>query len=146
MIKKVIELYSRIMGFIENYLEPILLFYIRFWVAKIFWYSGLTKINSWNSTIYLFKEEYKVPFFSPEIAAYISTAAELACPILLFFGVFTRITAIPLLIITAMIQFTYLDLKEHTYWAFLLFVILIIGPGKISIDYLVKRKNIFKIN
>jgi len=113
-------------------------------MAQIFWYSGLAKVNSWYSTIYLFKEEYKIPFLPPEIAAYLATAAELTCPILLFFGVFTRLTTIPLLIMTAMIQFLYLDLIDHAYWALLLSIILVSGPGKISIDYFLVKKNFFK--
>jgi len=109
-------------------------------MAKIFWYSGLSKIDSWQSTLYLFKDMYKVPHIPPELAAYLTTSAELICPILLFFGIATRLAAIPMLIITAVIDLTYLDILEHDYWAMLLGIILLYGPGEISLDYIASKR------
>ncbi len=139
-MKKIIAIYLKIIQLLEKYCLPILLFYIRFWMAKIFWYSGLSKIDSWQSTLYLFKDMYKVPYIPPEIAAYLTTSAELICPILLFFGIATRLAVIPMLIITAVIDFTYLDILEHNYWAMLLGIILLYGPGKISIDHIISKQ------
>ena len=43
-----------------------------------------------DSTFALFAQEYKVPLLSPEIAAYLATAAECVLPILLVLGLLTR--------------------------------------------------------
>ena len=34
-----------------NFLAPVVDLALRFWVATVFWKSGLTKIQSWDSTI-----------------------------------------------------------------------------------------------
>lgn len=55
-------------------------YWIRRWVAWVFFASGLTKIKSRSSAIYLFGYGYKVPLLPPETAAYLGTAAELILP------------------------------------------------------------------
>lgn len=126
--------------FLERYGAPIILLIIRLWMARIFWYSGLVKISDWQSTIALFQYEYKVPVINPELAAYLAAATELTCPILLTLGIAARFATVPMLIMTAVIQFTYYNSNEHFYWAMLLATILCFGPGKISLDYWVRRK------
>lgn len=130
------NIYQKITHIFEVILMPLLALLIRFWLARIFWYAGLTKISNWKTTIFLFEYEYKVPFISPIIAAILATATELSCPILLILGFASRFATIPLLIMTAVIQFTYHNEMEHNYWAMLLAVILFYGPGKFSLDYL----------
>jgi putative oxidoreductase len=49
---------------------------LRCWVAYAFWVSGLTKIQTWSSTLYLFENEYAVPLLSPDIAAVVGTSIE----------------------------------------------------------------------
>ena len=145
MIKKIANIYLKIIQLLENYISPIMLLFIRLWIAKIFWYSGLTKIEDWNSTIYLFKYIYKVPIIPAELAAYFATSFEMICPILLLLGFATRLATLPMLAMTAVIQFTYLDLIDHRYWAMLLGIILLYGPGKISVDYWIRQKNFCKL-
>lgn len=139
-ISKTINFYFRILIILEKLFMPLLVFFIRFWMARIFWYSGLTKISSWESTIFLFKDEYKVPVISAEVAAYIATAFELTCPILLILGFGARLATLPMLAMTAVIQFTYLDHMDHRYWAMLLAIILFYGPGTLSLDYFIKKR------
>lgn len=138
-VHKLIDLYSKATAFLEKFFLSGLLLIVRLWMAEIFWLSGLTKIASWESTLFLFKDEYKVPFISYEIAAYLSTTVELCCPVFLVLGLASRFTAIPMLAMTAVIQFTYLDLVDHRYWAMLLSLIIFYGPGKLSLDYLIKK-------
>ena len=59
---------------------------VRFWLAKIFIQSGLSKISSWTTTIILFKYSYHVPLISPVAAAYMGTAAEFILPVFLVLG------------------------------------------------------------
>lgn len=43
-------------------LSPIVNLIIRIYMARIFWLSGLTKLASWDKTLWLFSNEYKVPY------------------------------------------------------------------------------------
>ena len=85
----------------SNYMFPLLVLFMRVWMARVFWYSGLTKISSWQSTIYLFKYEYAVPIIPAELAAMLAT--ELFSPILLVLGFVMRLAAIPMICMTAVI-------------------------------------------
>jgi putative oxidoreductase len=123
-----------------NHLQPLWLLFIRVWVAVIFFKSGLTKIDDFETTIMLFEHEYAVPFIPHVLAAYSATFFELCMPILLVFGAFTRLAALPLLAMTAVIQFTYMDHMQHYYWAIMLSALIIFGAGKLSLDHLAGRK------
>ena len=132
-------MYFATVKFANDYLFPLIVLFMRIWIARLFWYSGLNKISSWKSTICLFKYEYAVPIIPVDIAAITATGIELSMPIFLLVGFMTRLAAIPLLCMTAVIQFTYLDLTEHLYWALLLGTIIFYGPGRYSIDRLLHK-------
>jgi len=108
-------------------------------MAHIFWVSGTLKIEDFDNTISLFRDEYQVPLLPPLFAAVIATIFELACPLLLTLGLATRLATLPLLAMTATIQFTYDQNIQHAYWAMLLGVILCSGAGRISADYRLTR-------
>jgi putative oxidoreductase len=114
---------------------------LRFAVATVFWNSGTTKLASWDTTLQLFADEYKVPLLPPEIAAYIAASIELTTPFLLIFGLLTRPAAFILLGMTTIIEiFVYpLAWPIHIQWAAMLLVLLCRGPGAISLDQLVVR-------
>jgi putative oxidoreductase len=124
-----------------GWLQATALLAVRLWIAEIFFMSGLTKIKSWTTTIALFEDEYKVPFLSPEVAAYIATFAELALPVLLILGLMTPLSALGLIGMTLVIEiFVYPDTTEHYYWLLLLSVLFTHGGGKFGLDYwLLKR-------
>jgi putative oxidoreductase len=112
-------------------------------VASVFWRSGQTKVEGFfmikENTFFLFREEYKVPLLPPDVAAYMSTTAEHVFPVLLVLGLASRLSALALLCMTAVIQlFVYPDgWPEHILWAALLLLIIARGPGAISLDYLI---------
>jgi len=81
---------------IVDYAKPIFDLAIRVYVAKVFFLSGLVKIQSWDSTLALFENEYAVPLLPPDIAAYMGTAAELCLPPLLVLGIGGRAVALRL--------------------------------------------------
>ena len=83
---------------LTTWLSPLIDLVIRLYVAKVFWASGLTKIQSWDTTLALFENEYAVPFLSPEIAAYMGTAAELGLPVFLVLGLGMRAAALLLFV------------------------------------------------
>jgi len=115
-------------------------------VANVFWTSGQTKVDGFfqisDNTFYLFQEEYRVPLLPPDLAAYLSTIAEHVFPILLLIGLASRLSALALLGMTAVIQiFVYPSgWPEHILWATALLVIIARGPGSLSLDHLIWRK------
>lgn len=115
-------------------LTPLWWLGVRFWIAYVFFASGLTKIDDFDTTVFLFEEEYSVPLLSPYLAALSATFFELAMPVLLAIGFATRFAALPLLVMTAVIQFTYQEHVQHLYWALLLLGLILQGAGKWSLD------------
>jgi putative oxidoreductase len=113
-------------------------------VAGVFWRSGQTKIDGFgisDTALYLFREEYKLPLIPPDVAAYLATAAELTLPVLLVVGFASRLAALGLLIMTAIIQvFVYPSgWPEHILWATALLIVIARGPGPVSLDHLIWR-------
>jgi putative oxidoreductase len=129
---------------ILNSLTPVVDLAVRLWVALVFFKSGLTKIQSWDTTILLFTNEYHVPLLSPQAAALLGTGAELALPVFLALGLGTRLAAAALFVfnIVAVISYPELEgagLEQHYVWGILLAVTLAYGPGALSLDRLIAR-------
>jgi len=122
---------------LERFPASVLQFLFRFSVAAVFWNSGLAKLPSWDTTVALFQEEYRLPFLPPELAATLATGIELGCPVLLVLGLMTRLATLPLLGMTFVIEaFVYpLHWIEHLGWTSFLLFILTRGPGRISLDH-----------
>ena len=128
-----------------NLASPLVDLGVRLWLVNVFFTSGMTKIANWDSTLSLFENEYAVPLLPPEIAAYAGTAAELALPVFLFFGLGTRMVAIALFIFNIVAATSYPDLspiglKDHQVWGLLILVTIVHGPGKLSLDCWIQRK------
>jgi putative oxidoreductase len=128
-----------------NHMSPLGDLLLRLWVAYAFWVSGLTKIQTWDSTLYLFQEEYSVPLLPPELAAYLGTAVELAFPALLAFGLLGRFAAGVLFLFNIVAVISYPDLnaaglEQHKVWGIMLLVCLLHGPGKLSLDHWIGRR------
>lgn len=118
---------------------------IRLFVATVFFKSGLTKIANWESTVALFENEYAVPLLSPPMAALLGTGVELAFPVLLVLGLGARLSALVLFVFNIIAVISYPDLgavglKDHQTWGLLLLVTLLHGPGKLSLDHLIRRR------
>jgi putative oxidoreductase len=144
LVEKTMEVVSPIYQKLD-YLAPLSILALRLWVAWVFFKSGMLKIGSWDSTMYLFENEYDVPIFSPEIAAYLGTAAELTLPVLLALGLAGRFGALALFLFNIMAVISYPDLnaaglRDHQVWGLMLLVPLLHGPGKLSLDYLIAKK------
>src|SRR3990167_5939128 len=131
--------YMSLLFFFEKFIGPFLFLTVRIWMARIYWDSGLTKIQSWPTTIMLFKQVYKVPDISPTLAAFLTTLVELSCPVLLVMGLATRIASIPMLVVVLVIEFTFLARPEHLYWMMLLTLLICYGPGTISVDFCLRK-------
>ena len=109
-------------------------------IAAIFLQSGRTKVEGFltvtPSAIELFRSEYKLPLVPPEIAAHLAAYAEHLFPALLIVGLFSRLSALALLGMTAVIEiFVYpLAWPTHLSWAGLLLVVIARGAGPVSLD------------
>ena len=121
---------------------------IRFYVAHVFFRAGLVKIENWDGTRYLFANEYRVPLLSPQVAAWLGTFGELVFPPLLALGLAARFAALSLSFVNviAVVSFWHVlktneaALMSHFYWALLLLVTLCHGPGKLSVDFFIRRR------
>jgi putative oxidoreductase len=123
---------------------PQLLF--RSGMGLVFWRSAQSKLASWDTTILLFQEEYRVPLLPPEIAAYLATTVELTTPILLALGLATRLGAAAMLGMTLVIQFLVYpqNYPDHLLWAGPLLYLILRGPGVLSLDHLIRRRFLAK--
>jgi putative oxidoreductase len=110
---------------------------LRLAVATVFWNSGTTKLASWDTTLQLFTDEYRLPLLPPELAAYMAASIELTTPVLLVLGLLTRPAAFVLLGMTSVIEiFVYPQAwPTHIQWAAMLLILLCRGPGHFSLDH-----------
>lgn len=118
---------------------------IRLWAAQVFFKSGLTKIDNWDSTLFLFSDVYAVPLLPPALAAWLATAAELALPVLLVLGLATRLGALGLFILNYVAVISFPDMgavgiKDHVLWGLMLATIFFHGPGRVSVDEWLRRR------
>lgn len=118
----------------------LLLLLARAAIASVFFLSGRTKVDGLltikDSTYVLFAEEYRLPIIPSDIAAHLATYAEHLFPILLVLGLATRLSALALLGMTAVIQLlVYPDAwPTHLTWAALLVLLVARGGGDWSLD------------
>ncbi|USE00469.1 DoxX family protein [Vibrio sp. SCSIO 43133] len=137
--------YDNLIDALQRGFVPLLLVFCRLWVSWVFFNSGLTKIASWDSTLYLFEYEYQVPLIPWELAAYMGTAAELVLPVFMVLGLFTRPMAAILFVfnIIAVVSYPLLWEKgfyDHQLWGLMTLIVVVWGPGPISADKLIRSK------
>lgn len=113
---------------------------LRISIGSIFLNAGLLKVRSWEFAVKLFQDEYKLPFIDPELGARLAAFNELVWPIFLFAGLATRVATLPLLAMDLVIVYVYPDAwNEQLLWAGALGLLLIRGPGVLSLDFLVEQ-------
>ena len=95
---------ARLLDVLGRFPLALLQLMFRLGVASVFVKAGLTKIASWETTVQLFADEYKVPVLSPELAATMAATFELGCSALLILGLATRVATLPLLGMIVVIQ------------------------------------------
>ena len=139
MIEKLLYRYDYAVNLSLKWLAPVVLLAVRIVPAMAFFKAGQLKFASWDTTLYMFEEEYQVPFLHFEVAAYLGTAAELLLPPLLLLGIFTRATSLALFLfnIVAVISYPVIwgnGFYDHQLWGMMLLVSVLWGPGKLSVD------------
>ena len=145
------ELIRRVMAITRQVdrLQPLLLLAARLYVSMVFFRAGLLKLADWSSTLALFHDTYKVPVLPPELAAYVGTFGEVVFPVLIVLGLAGRFSAAALFVVNVMAVASYLDLfgfecpagiNSHYYWGAILLMLVVFGPGKLSLDTLVLKR------
>lgn len=148
----------RVIHYFEKIPYSLIAFVARFSIAAVFWKSGQTKVEGFavdlidgtfqlgiprlaDSTLPLFRSEYRLPLLSPEVAAHMAAFAEHFFPILILMGLATRFSALALLGMTLTIQlFVYPDAyPTHGTWMALLLMLMAKGPGRLSIDHWIAK-------
>ena len=146
-----LKLYERLITAISSpWPESLVLLFVRVVFAGIFWRSGQAKMaeGSWftisDGTWELFRTEYSGVPLTPELAAPLAAGAERLFPVLLVAGLFTRASALALLVMTMTIQiFVYPDAwwTEHSLWTALALVLIVRGGGNLAIEKLLTRRS-----
>ncbi|NJS15479.1 MAG: DoxX family protein [Sphingopyxis sp.] len=138
--------YGRMVRFVSGHIpEAAVLLLVRISLAGVFWRAGRTKVeeNSWltvsETTLYQFADDpfNKLPLLPPALAANLTTYAEHLFPALLVLGLFTRVSAAALLVMTIVIQlFIFPDAwwGVHSLWAALALVLIVRGGGIFAAD------------
>jgi len=119
--------------------QSLFLLFARVFVGLAFFRSGLTKLQDWETTRFLFQEEYHVPLLPPEVAAYAGTAGELILPLLLFAGLATRFAAAGLSLVNVVAVLSLAEiapaaLAQHHLWGALLLAVVLWGGGRLAAD------------
>lgn len=125
-------------------LRPALLLATRGYVSWQFLKSGGLKLASWDTTLGLFRDEYRVPLLPPDWAAVAGTAGELVFPVLLCLGLASRLSALGLAAVNALAVVSYAHvllaegfeaaLGQHLLWGYMLAVLATCGPGALALD------------
>lgn len=130
-------------------LAPLLALVTRVYVSWVFLKSGWLKLSDWDSALFLFREEYRVPLLPPELAAVAGTAGELVFPIFLILGLCGRLSALGLQAVNVLAVVSYAHvllqdgfeaaIAQHHLWGFMLMMLIVYGPGRWSVDGLLSR-------
>lgn len=140
---------NRIAESLTRPLAAPLLLGTRLYVSWQFLVSGWLKLQDWDNTLFLFREEYATPLLPPELAALAGTFGELAFPVLLIVGLLSRYAAAGLFAVNLVAVASYAHvlladgfeaaLGQHVLWGFMLLVLIVCGPGRVALDSLRAR-------
>lgn len=112
----------------------------RLGIAGVFFLSGRTKVDGTlhvtDNAVALFRDEFKLPWIDPAVAAHLAVWSEHLFPLLLVLGLATRASALALLAMTLVIEvFVYPDAwATHLTWAAPLLLLAARGGGAWSTD------------
>jgi len=131
-------------------LEPAFLLLLRVYVSWQFLKSGWLKLQDWETTVFLFEEEYRVPLISPSVAAALGTSGEIVFPLLLIAGLLGRYAALGLSAVNVVAVVAYAHvlttegfeaaLGQHYLWGLMLAILVVFGPGRLSVDTVIGRR------
>ena len=117
---------------------------VPFWKSGILKWTGFLKLS--DTAVTLFTDEFMLhlpggPYHYPvpAVMAFLSGCGEITFPVLLVLGFATRFAALGLLLMTLIVELTVPDgWPIHVTWAAMALGIMAWGPGRVSIDYLLR--------
>jgi putative oxidoreductase len=117
---------------------------VPFWKSGILKWTGFLKLS--DTAVTLFTDEFMLhlpggPYHypAPAVMAFLSGCGEITFPMLLVLGLGTRFAALGLLFMTFIVELTVPDgWPIHITWAAMALGIMAWGPGRISMDHLVR--------
>lgn len=123
----------------------------RLWLGWAFLRTGLHRLESWGSQDFLFRSVHPVPFLEAELAALVTTTAELLLPAALILGLLARPAALGLAVMAATIYFVVgrtpegLEngialASEQVPWIAVGLALALLGAGPLSLDSLIRRR------
>lgn len=148
------RLYANIADAVTKWLFPIGLLAARIYVGWVFFKSGWARLMTWldgkgSNEVFLFDNIHPVPGLPGSIIAPVTMVGELILPILLVFGIFTRIGAGGILVMAMVIELVAAQTPQgkengisnliHYLWMVLALMVVLRGPGWMSADYLLLR-------
>src|SRR5271156_1973196 len=152
VVRQVGALADRLSGIVRLVAQPSLVqLVLRLALATPFWRSGVLKWDGFlqlnDTAVDLFTSEFMLhlpggpyPYPAPALFAFLSGCAEISLPILLVFGFATRFAATGLLFMTCIVELTVPDgWPIHITWAAMALAIMAWGPGRLSLDYAIRR-------
>jgi putative oxidoreductase len=159
LVQKLLKITAWKICILENFLAPVALLAARLYVGMEFWRSGRVKISEgWEHAKdgfdALFKPEFEknhikhwlgmdiaFPVPSTAFGAFGTTYVEIALAVLLMAGLAGRAAAFGIFMMALTIElFVYPDTDQNYYWMLLMAILVTVGPGKISLDYFIRRK------
>ncbi len=134
---------------LNNKLSPVKdlpLLFMRLVLAYGFWGPAMMKWNNMSAIVDWF-DSMGIPF--PTVNAYLSATTEVAGSILLLLGFATRIISIPLMIVMLVAIFSVHltngfeagnnGFEIPLYYLIMLFTLMVYGPGRFSLEGLLRR-------
>jgi putative oxidoreductase len=117
---------------------------VPFWRSGVLKWSGFGKLS--DTAVTLFTDEFMLHlpggpyhFPAPSVMAFLSGTGEILFPVLLVLGLGTRFAALGLLTMTLIVELTVPDgWQIHLTWAAIALGLMTWGPGRISMDHLVR--------
>lgn len=146
-MQAITKTYDRIVLWLSGPIfEGVALLLTRLALAGVFWRSGRTKVveGTWfeiNEVQYFLFEEFGLPL-SPQIMVPMTTYMEFFVPLLVALGIFTRLSATALLVMTLVIQFLIFPeawWPVHSLWAAMALILMARGGGIFSVDAVVTK-------
>lgn len=131
-------------AFVNGVFYDLLALGTRLFLAFVFLRSGLLKFNNyqdghWETTVHMFRTLYSVPVLPPEIAAPLITGVELGAGMLLALGLFTRWSALALLLVLMLMHGALLA-GEPAYWGVMLAFLMARGAGRLALGRLFRAE------
>ena len=151
-VLQIVILADRLSGIVRLIARPSFVqLVLRFGLAVPFWRSGILKWDGFlqlnDTAVDLFTSEFMLhlpggpyPYPAPTTMAFLSGCAEIALPVLLVSGFATRFAATGLLFMTCIVELTVPEgWPIHITWAAMALGIMAWGPGRLSLDYGIRR-------